>query len=110
MSCIQACMKAIFVEDTAKERGYQHFIFSDPRCLLELKDELHSACMKAIFVEDTAKERGYQHFIFSDSRCLLDLKVDELDLGLEAIRVEDTEKREVTSTSSFPIASKIRLV
>ena len=28
MSCIQACMKAILVEDTAKERGYQHFIFS----------------------------------------------------------------------------------
>ena len=41
MSCIQACMKAILVEDTAKERGYQHFIFSDSRCLLELKvDEL----------------------------------------------------------------------
>ena len=37
MSCIQACMKAILVEDTAKERGYQHFIFSDSRCLLELK-------------------------------------------------------------------------
>ena len=42
MSCIQACMKAILVEDTAKERGYQHFIFSDSRCLLELKpDELY---------------------------------------------------------------------
>ena len=34
-------MEAILVEDTAKERGYQHFIFSDSRCLLELKvDEL----------------------------------------------------------------------
>ena len=33
MSCIQACMKAILVEDPAKERGYQHFIFSDSRCL-----------------------------------------------------------------------------
>ena len=41
MSCIQACMEAILVEDTAKERGYQHFIFSYLRCLLELKvDEL----------------------------------------------------------------------
>ena len=37
MSCIQACMEAILVEDTAKERGYQHFIFSYLRCLLELK-------------------------------------------------------------------------
>ena len=37
MSCIQACMKAFLVEDTAKERGYQHFILSDSRCLLELK-------------------------------------------------------------------------
>ena len=37
MSCIQACMKAFLVEDTAKERGYQHFIFSDSRCLLDLK-------------------------------------------------------------------------
>ena len=34
-------MEAILVEDTAKERGYQHFIFSDSRSLLELKvDEL----------------------------------------------------------------------
>ena len=36
-------MEANRVEDKAKERGYQHFIFSDSRCLLELKtDELHS--------------------------------------------------------------------
>ena len=34
-------MKANRVKDTAKERGYQHFIFSDSSCLLELKpDEL----------------------------------------------------------------------
>ena len=34
-------MEAFLVEDTAKERGYQHFIFSDSRSLLELKvDEL----------------------------------------------------------------------
>ena len=34
-------MEANRVEDTAKERGYQHFIFSDSRCLLDLKvDEL----------------------------------------------------------------------
>ena len=30
-------MEANRVEDTAKERGYQHFIFFDLRCLLELK-------------------------------------------------------------------------
>ena len=34
-------MEANRVEDTAKERGYQHFIFSDSRSLLDLKvDEL----------------------------------------------------------------------
>ena len=34
-------MEANRVEDTAKERGYKHFIFSDSRCLLDLKvDEL----------------------------------------------------------------------
>ena len=34
-------MEANRVEDTANERGYQHFIFSDSRCLLDLKvDEL----------------------------------------------------------------------
>ena len=30
-------MEANRVEDTVKERSYQHFIFSDSRCLLELK-------------------------------------------------------------------------
>ena len=34
-------MEANRVEDTAKDRGYQHSIFSDSRCLLDLKvDEL----------------------------------------------------------------------
>ena len=71
MSCIQACMKAILVEDTAKERGYQHFIFSDSRCLLELKvDELDLGLYGSHLRRRSAKERGYQHFIFSDSRCL----------------------------------------
>ena len=92
-------IEAIPVEDTAKERGYQHFIFSDSRCLLKLKHVLSciQACIEAIPVEDTAntaKERGYQHFIFSDSRFLLKLKSRwaAFRLSMEAISVEDTAK------------------
>ena len=66
-------MEANRVEDTAKERGYQHFIFSDSRCLLELKtDELHSG----LYESHSRRRNGKrERLLILHQRCLLNLKL-----------------------------------